>query len=198
MFGQLRAHIEKRISISDEEFDLFCSMLEVKHLRKKSTFARAGDICRFQAYINIGCMKTYYTDTKMREHVIQIGFEDWWAADLKSFITNQPADFTIEALEDSEIFTLDRIAHEKLMRTLPSFEHFFRLLLQRGYVSLQQRFVGHVSRSAEDRYLTLIKHFPSMEKRIPQHTIASYLGITPEALSRIRKTQIERQRGKNS
>ena len=140
-------------------------------------------------------MKTFYTDEKLHEHVIQFGFEDWWIADLKSFFTIQPADFTVEAVEDTEIFTMDYPAHEKLLAEIPAFERFFRLLVQGGYISFQQRIVDHMSLSAEERYVTLIRKFPFLEMRVPQHAIASFIGISAEALSRIRKAIIERERG---
>lgn len=194
MFESLKAHIKKRIDLSDDDFNTFTSYIEVRHLKKKQCLVLQGENTRVQAYINKGCMRTYYTDPRAHEHVVQLGFEDWWTGDLMSFLTDQPATYTIEALEDCELYLIDKANLEKTYELFPQFERFFRILIQNAFIAQQQRLISTMSQSAEERYVALTKKYPQLEKRFAQHHIASYLGITPEALSRIRKALIEKMR----
>jgi CRP-like cAMP-binding protein len=194
MYENLRKHLERRISLRDDEFEMISKKFIIKKFKKKEIIAKAGEVCQYQGYINFGCTRTFYTDEKGHEHVVQLGFEDWWLGDLMSFITGGPADYTIEALEDSELFMFDRCDMEFLYASVPKLERSFRILIQNALVALQHRMIANMSRSAEQRYTELITKYPQLELRIAQHHIASYLGITPEALSRIKKSIIEKQR----
>jgi CRP-like cAMP-binding protein len=127
------------------------------------------------------------TDDRGVEHVIQFGFEDWYIGDMMSFITGKPADYTIEALEDCRLLVIDRSVSDQLYEEFPQMERYFRIMIQHAFVAMQARIVSTMSQSAETRYLGLIGKFPGIELRVAQHHIASYLGITPEALSRIRR-----------
>lgn len=196
-FNSLIKHFDNRVKLNDEQLDAILNQVEVLNLKKREAFLRAGEVCKYEGYINKGCMRVYFTDHKAHEHVVQIAFEDWWIADLTSFFTGLPANYTIEALEDTELFLLERSKVDDLFKTIPPFETAFRLLLQNAYVSLQRRVIATMSLSAEERYLELTRKYPQMELRVAQHHIASYLGITPEALSRIRKNIIEKMKTQN-
>ena len=193
-FSQLKQHILKRIEITDEEFAQFISMIKVIHLNKKEFFSQSGEICDAQAYVNKGCLATYYTDDKAHNHVIQIGVEDWWIGDVASFLNGTPTRYNVEALEECELFTIDAISMEMIFEKIPRFERFFRLLVQKAYAGFQQRVMEGMSKSAEERYLDFMKKYPGLKRRVAQHYIASYLGISPEALSRIKKSMIVRER----
>jgi CRP-like cAMP-binding protein len=132
-------------------------------------------------------MRCYSVDKKGDEHVIQFAIEDWWISDLTSYISGQPSLHNIDALEDSELLLIDTTVREKLLSEVPKLERFFRLLLERGLIAASQRLACTLEVSAEERYLQFMKAFPALVQRIPQNQIASYLGIAPESLSRIRK-----------
>jgi CRP-like cAMP-binding protein len=193
-YALLRQNIERRVKISDQEWEALKSILVEKHVAKKEFLLRAGDICEFNHYILKGCTRTFYTDDNMHEHIFQIGFEDWWAGDMMSYLTGEPAHYSIQALEDTDVVMMRMNEFDEVLATYPKLERFFRILLQNAYIAGQKRTIDTMSKSAEVRYLELVKKYPQMEMRVAQQHIASYLGITPEALSRIKRGIIEKSR----
>lgn len=190
----LRKNIEKRVPITDEEWNGLLAVMHPRQVKKKEFLLRSGDVCEFNSFILKGCLRTFFVDEKGHDHIFQIGFEDWWTSDLMSYVTGEPAYYNVEALEDSTLLLMHRDDYDKLLVTYPKFERYFRILIQNAYVAAQRRMIDTMSYSAEKRYLTLIKKYPFMEMRVAQHHIASYLGITPEALSRIKRGLIEKSR----
>jgi CRP-like cAMP-binding protein len=187
MYELILQHISKYIQLTEEENDYFISVLQVKRLRKKQYLVQEGDVCRFETFVNKGCLRAYYVDEKGQEHIAQFAIEGWWISDMYSFFTGTPAHLNVDALEDSEFFCIDKASHEELLLQVPKFERFFRIILQNAYVAHQQRIIANMSKTAEERYLEFLERYPQLEQRVPQHQVASYLGITPESLSRIRK-----------
>ncbi len=187
MFELLKTHIQKRVELTDEELDRVTMFFTPKKLRKKQFLLQEGDVCKHITFVVSGCMRYYAVDEKGEEHVMQFAIEDWWISDLQSFLTDQPSRNSIDALDDSELLLLDKAARDKMLVAVPKLEKFFRLLLERNYIATQQRLACTIIASAEDRYLEFMKTFPVLTQRVPQNQIASYLGITPESLSRIRK-----------
>lgn len=187
MYQRILNNIARLIRLTEEEEQYFTSLLQTKKLRKRQYLLQEGDVCRYEHFVNSGCLRTYHIDEKGVEHVVQFAPEDWWIGDMYSFITQTPARLTIDALEDSEIFYFDKAAEEKLFAQVPKFERFFRLLLQNSFVAQQNRILSTMSDPAEERYRKFVARYPHLEQRLPQHQIASYLGITPESLSRIRR-----------
>jgi len=198
LFNQLKAHVSKRITISDDAMEYFASLAEVKHLKKRQRLLEAGSVSRIQTYVNKGSLRLFYTDEKLHDHLVQWGFEDWWVADLTSFLTGEPAQYSIDALEDCELLIFQHDQIEALYVKFPVFERYFRILIQNAVVAAQKRIIVGMSENAEERYLRIIKKFPQIEARVAQHQIASYLGISPEALSRLKRALIERERGRKS
>jgi CRP-like cAMP-binding protein len=190
----LRKHVAKRIPINEGEWQEFFGLFTPKKLKKREFLTKPGDANDASAYIVSGCLRTFYTDNKGHEHTMQIGFEDWWAGDLLAFITGSPAYYSVEALEDTELLMLSRSDQEAFYSKNLKFEKYFRMLLQSAYVAGQLRMISTMSKNAEERYVDLVQKYPHMEQRIAQHHIASYLGITPEALSRIKRSIIEKTR----
>ncbi|SHN60758.1 cAMP-binding domain of CRP or a regulatory subunit of cAMP-dependent protein kinases [Flavobacterium fryxellicola] len=158
-----------------------------KKLRKKQTLLLEGDICIYNAFIEKGILRSFYIDEKGNEHLVQFAIEGWWITDLSSFLTNSHSIYTIEALEDSELLLLTTAAREALMDQIPMFERYQRLLLQNAYIANQARINSALTETAEEKYINLGNAYPGIVKRVPQHMIASYLGLTPETLSRVRK-----------
>ena len=169
-------------------------MLKIKKLRKKQYLLQEGEISRYEYFVNKGCLRTYSIDEKGQEHIVQFAIEDWWTGDMYSFLTQTPGLYTIDALEDSELFCLEKNALEELYTKIPKFEKFFRHLLQNAFIAGQRRIIESMSLAADQRYCKFIEQYPLMEKRLPLKQIASYLGITPESLSRIRSQYIKAEK----
>lgn len=187
MFSLLRSHIEKRVHLSDEEFSVCTKYFTSKKLRKYQFLLNEGEVCRQICFVKSGCLREYSIDNKGIEHIIQFAVADWWVSDLNSFLSGLPATHNIDALQDSDILFLEKSAREELFNNCPKMERFFRLLLESNYIATHQRILDSLSSSAEERYLKFIKTYPKLFEQIPQNQIASYLGITPQSLSRIRK-----------
>lgn len=187
MFSLLRAHIEKRVHLSDEEFEISAKFFELKKLRKNQFLLNEGEICTHIGFVNSGCLRQYSIDNKGTEHIIQFAIEDWWVSDLHSFLSGKPSEFNVDALQDSEVLLLEKSARDELLDNCPKMERFFRLLIEANHVATNQRIADSLSASAEERYLKFIKTYPKLFETVPQNQIASYLGITPQSLSRIRK-----------
>lgn len=187
MFSLLRTHIEKRIDLTDEEFEIISKFFIPKKIRKNQFLLNEGEICRHIGFVNFGCLREYTIDNKGTEHIIQFAIEDWWVSDLNSFLSGLPAKYNIDALQDSEVLLLEKSARDELLDKCPKMEKFFRLLLEANHIATHRRVIGALSTSAEERYLKFIKTYPKLFEQIPQNQIASYLGITPQSLSRIRK-----------
>ncbi|MFA5834591.1 MAG: Crp/Fnr family transcriptional regulator [Bacteroidota bacterium] len=186
-FDSILKSVTHYITLSSEEKKIFCSLLRVKKLRKRQYLLQAGDVSRFEQFVSKGALRAYYLDEKGHERIVQFALEGWWIGDMASFYSGQPATLTIEAMEDSELFQIDRNDFDTLLEKVPKFERFFRILLTNAHIAHQRRVLSHLTGSAKERYLELRSKYPAFEQRIPLRHIASYLGVTPEFLSRMRK-----------
>lgn len=187
MFSLLKKHINNRMLLTEEEFNICTKFFISKKLKKHQFLLNEGDVCRYIGFVNSGCLREYKIDNKGVEHILQFAIEDWWVSDLNSFLTGLPASYNIDALQDSEVILLEKSAREELLKNCPKMERFFRLLIEANHIATQQRIADSLSASAEERYLKFIKTYPKLFEQVPQNHIASYLGITPQSLSRIRK-----------
>ena len=187
MFNLLYSHIKKRINLSQKELNLCSEFFAPKKIKKRQFLLQEGDVCKHLAFVNAGCLRDYTVDHKGEEHVIQFAIKDWWISDLNSFLSGLSSTHNIDAMEDSEVLMLEREARDTLLETVPKMERFFRLLLESNYLATHRRINYTLTASAEERYLAFIKIYPALVEQVPQQHIASYLGITPQSLSRIRK-----------
>ena len=146
----------------------------------------------FENFVNKGCLRAYTVDEQGQEHIAMFGIEGWWISDMYSFLTNTPATQNIDALEDSEVLSIEKSDLEKLYDHVPKFNRFFLKLLQNAFVAHQRRILAANSQTAEEQYLDFITRYPSLEQRVPQHQIASYLGMSPETISRIRRQRSQK------
>lgn len=179
-------NVAKHISLTGKEQDLFLSVLEAEALKRKELFLEAGKICSHSAFVLQGALKSYTIDADGKEHILSFATKDWWISDLYSLISRKPAILNIQAIADSDVLLLSRDDQQVLFEKVPKFERFFRILVENSLVANQQRLIDNMTSPAEDRYLRFIKRYPSIPSCVPQHNIASYLGITPEFLSKIR------------
>lgn len=187
MFEQLFKSIREKVALTPTEMELCKTFFIPKKLRKKQSLLQEGDVCIYNAFVEKGILRSYSIDEKGNEHIVQFAIEGWWITDLASFLTNSNSIHTIEALEDSELLLLTTEARDALMNQIPMFERYQRVLLQNAYIANQARINSALTETAEDKYLNLGKAYPGIVKRVPQHMLASYLGLTPETLSRVRK-----------
>ncbi|MEX2234714.1 MAG: Crp/Fnr family transcriptional regulator [Cyclobacteriaceae bacterium] len=178
--------VGRHISLDEREKEFFISVLEPKTLQRKKLYLTAGEVCKHSAFVLEGAVKSYTVDEEGKEHILSFATKDWWISDLYSLISRKPAILNIEAIADSEVLMLSREKQELLYEKVPKFERFFRILVENALVANQQRLIDNLSSTAEDRYLRFIKKYPTIPSCVPQHNIASYLGITPEFLSKIR------------
>lgn len=187
MYERLIESIRKKIALPDEEVDQLKSFFIPKKVRKRQYTLNAGDVCQYISFVEKGLLRSFTVDDDGQEHVVQFAIEGWWITDMGSFLSGEAALYNIEALEDSEILNLTKRSMDEMMDRHPRMERFFRLLTQNHIVALQRRAVAYMSLTAEEKYLKVMEIYPDIMNRAPQQQIASYLGITPETLSRIRR-----------
>lgn len=183
---KMLSHIEGLIDLNENEKDYFVSLLKFKRVRKRQYILQGGDVCRYETFIIKGCLRSYLIDEGDVEHVVMFGIENSWIEDGLSLSTGSPSAINIDALEDSEVFQIDKTSLEGLYKKIPAFERFFRIKFQQAFIAEQQRVICNFTKSAQDRYLTFLERFPNLEQRISQRQIASFLGITPQFLSQVR------------
>nr|WP_121272881.1 Crp/Fnr family transcriptional regulator [Pedobacter schmidteae] len=186
-FGLILQNISQHIQLDKTETDFFTSLLENKTIRRNVRLLTQGEICRTENFIIKGCLKMYSIDENGFEHIVQFGIEDWWISDLCSFLTKTPANYSISALEDTEVLQINKTNFDLLFEQIPKFEHFYRLMFQNAFIAQQNRINKNLSFTAEQRYADFLKQYPQLEQRIPQKYIAAYLGMTPVFLSMLRK-----------
>lgn len=182
------SHIESLIHLNQSEKEYFISLLKFKRVRKRQYILQAGDVCRYETFIIKGCLRSYFTDEGDVEHVVMFGIENSWIGDGLSLSTGSPSAINIDALENSEVFQIDKDSQEELYKRIPAFERFFRIKFQQAFIAEQQRVICNFTKSAQDRYLAFLEMYPNLEQRIPQRQIASFLGITPQFLSQVRSS----------
>lgn len=186
MFEQLRESIREHVSLPDKQWELCKNHFQPKRMLKRQFLLQEGDVCRQLTFLEKGSLYSYSVDSKGNQHVLRFAFEGWWIADLQSFFTGKPSTLNIEVLEDSELLVLDRKNHEKLLKEVPSYERYHRIIVENAYVALQQRVENALGLTAEEKYARLIKHNHEFMNRVPLNLVASYLGMSPETLSRVR------------
>ncbi len=187
MHDPLLTHIRRYVALDADESALVVSLFEHRYLPKKTLLLAQGDLARHEAFVVSGCLKAFFTDQDDKEFIIRFATENWWIGDLDSFHNHRPATYAIEALEDSHLLLYTKAAEEILLTRIPRLETFFRILYRSGLIALQRRMMDAISQTADDRYADFVHRYPNLEQRIPQYLVASYLGITPQFLSQIRR-----------
>lgn len=174
------------MTLTAEEKVFLSSFLQHRKYLKGQYIVQQGDICHYDSFVIKGCVRTYHVDQKGNEHVIRFATENWWAADMGSFIHHTAADYNVQCLENTEVIQFSFAAFEEIFAQIPSFESFFRKIIQNAFVASEKRIVRNFSLDARERYLAFTNLYPQLDQRVPQYMIASYLGITKQYLSEIR------------
>ena len=180
-------HFSNYSPLNDSEISELGSILSGKKVKRRQFILQEGDVCKHISFVVNGCFKMYKVDTKGVEHDLQFSIENGWIADIGSFHSEKPSELYIEALEQSTILQISRPDLILLYTNFPKFDRIFRVLIENAFVSLQKRVLQNISSTAEERYLDFLKTYPNLINRISNVQIASYIGVTPEFLSKIRK-----------
>ncbi|WP_299895454.1 Crp/Fnr family transcriptional regulator [uncultured Aquimarina sp.] len=190
-FESILAHIKRKISLTDSEEELFVSKLKRRRYLKGHYIVQEGDIYKYQTFIISGKVKTFYMGDDGNEHIAMFGMADWWVGDLCSFSTRTPAIFNTQCLDETVVVQINYEDMMELYREIPQMERYFRLIVQAAYGNTTKRIVQNHSMPAKERYLLFSETHPEIIQQIPQYMIASYLGITKEFLSTIKKQLAE-------
>jgi CRP-like cAMP-binding protein len=183
---QLLEYIKQYVDLTEDEKSMLLSTVKLKKFTKGQFVVQNGEVCKYENFVLSGCLRSFYIDNEGQEHIVMFAVENWWTADLGSFITQKPADLNVQCLENSELIQIHYNDLQKLFLKIPKLERFFRIIIQKAFVAAQKRIVNNFSMEAADRYIQFREQYPGIEQRVPQYMIASYLGITKEFLSKIR------------
>jgi CRP-like cAMP-binding protein len=186
----LLAGIAKYVNLDAEEQDYMVSVLHYKKVKRKQLILEEGDINNKVTFVTSGCLRSYAVDKNGTEHVLQFAPAGWWITDMRSFTTGQPARLNIDAIEDSEYIYISKADFEELNTRIPKFEHYNRVIGQNALATYQHRQIDNVTLSAMERYANFCQLYPSLIKSLPQKLVASYIGVTPEFLSKMLNTII--------
>lgn len=187
MWDLLLDNIARRdVHLTTAEIEILQSLFSHKKFRKHQYILQEGEVSTHDNFVIKGLSRTYRTDDKGQEHILRFTPEEWWTGDLASFLSGKPSIYNVDCLEDTEVLRITNPDLETLFERVPKMNKYFRLLYQKSIISYGLRLVSNLSMSASERYEEFVKRFPDIEQRVPNHQIASYLGITPQSLSRIR------------
>lgn len=186
MSSQLITHIRKFIALSDEDAELVLARISTIKLKRREYVLTAGQRCKANYFVVKGCMRLYFISNKDTEQITHFGLESWWITDYDSLERQQPSHFYIQAIEHTELLVLEPHIEQELLARIPALERYFRLILQKAFTAAQRRMEYIYNMTDEERYHFFISSFPDFNQRVPQYMIASYLGVTPQFISRIR------------
>ncbi len=187
MYSQINKNISRYVTFEPKELEIFNSLLEYKTVPKKTILLHEGEMCNFEAFVIKGCVRKYYIDANGFEVILQFAIENAWISDISfSIYEDKQSRVYIETLEDCVFFMFSPDSKEEILVKAPKFERAFRILMQRNLAVTQERLFYTISKTATEKYLEFLEHYPTLSQRVAQHYIASYLGISAEFLSKIR------------
>ncbi len=187
-------YFNRQIPLDIEEKQLVTDFFKPRLYRRRQYVLQEEDVCNHLNFVIRGCLRMYKADENGNMHILQFASENWWVMDIGSFHGRKPSALNIDALEDTVVL---QISHENLTllyTQAPKFDRIFRVLIENAFVALQNRLLQNISSTAEERYRSFIEVYPHLLNRLPQTQIASFIGITPEFLSKIRKNLSRKKR----
>jgi CRP-like cAMP-binding protein len=189
---RLIEHLETYLPLNDGEKALVEARIALRKIKRRQMILQEGFVCKYYSFVAEGCFRMYGMDNKGTEHNIQFAAENDWIADIGSFHSGKPSRLFIEAVEPSVVLQIEKEDLYFLYRNIPKLDRIFKVIIENKYVELQNRVLQNISSTAQQRYLSFLEQYPTLSQRLPNVQIASYLGITPEFLSKIRKDLSER------
>ena len=187
MHEALHQYILNRVPITEKEFERVRNSFSPKKLRKKQFFLQEGEIPRSGAFVVKGCLRLYRVDETGHEHIIQFAVENWWITDRGNLRSQKPSPYNIDAIEDSDLLVIAADSMIKLVEEMPAIRKMVQMMNDNNFIANQRRINSAISYTAEEKYREFLQFYPEIVQRVPQQMLASYLGITRETLSRIRK-----------
>jgi len=187
MFAAFQKYLTDKIELSEEEIAAIAEVATVKKLRKKQYLLQEGDVWKYNAFVCRGFLKTFSVNDNGMEHILNFSPENYWCGDRESLMHATPSRLNIDAIEDSEVVLIKKEDFDLLCKQIPQLNNLVNNILQKSFLVSQNRILANISLSAEEKYQEFLEKHPAIANRVPQHMIASYIGITPETLTRIRK-----------
>lgn len=190
MNDQLSRYIDRYVELSVEEKNIFHFFVKHKKIGKKEFLLREGDVCTSRWFVLTGCLRAYYLDRDLKEQIVHFGVENWWITDYESLSYNRPSIQFIQAIENTEVLELKGAAFDELCRKIPKVERLFRIIAERTNAAAQKRLEFMFNLSGEEMYDKFMEENAWFAQRVPQYMLASYLGFTPEFLSKVRARKV--------
>jgi CRP-like cAMP-binding protein len=187
-------HIQKKVSLSEEEAEQFISFFKLTKVKKRQFIIQPDFVAKYRNYVLQGAFMGYVVADEGLDHIIQLAVEDWWISDYNSYIFQQPATMFVMALEDSVILQLDYASEQKLKSMNHKYETFFRITAERSLAGMQRRIISNLTKTAEERFNEFEDKYSQLSNRFPQYVIASFLGMTTQYLSKLRNTRVSKKK----
>jgi CRP/FNR family transcriptional regulator, anaerobic regulatory protein len=187
MFETLYAYLSQRMPLTRQQFEPIENLFTPRSMAKGELLLREGEVAKYGAFVCKGCLRSYVVDDKGKEHIVQFAPENWWLSDIESMLTKKPSIYFMDAIEATEVLLADMPSFQKMLDQLPGFAEAFRLGQQKHTTAKDKRIISSLTADAEEKYSQFLNTYPSIAQRTPLHMIASYLGMSPETLSRVRK-----------
>jgi len=186
-YSNIIANIKRYVDLNEKDENQFTSIVRTTRVKRRQYIVQPRFVCSHQTYVKEGALRSYFVDNEGVDYTIQFAIEDWFISDFNSYISQTPASLYVEALEDSIVQQIAFEDVEKLCDENQKFEKFFRMVAQKSFAFSQRRVLANLGMTAEERYLEFLNLYPSIVQRVPQYTLASYLGMSAEFLSKVRK-----------
>lgn len=186
-YNLLKQNIKKNIQISNNELDTLCSFFKPDIIKKRDFLLTQGSICKYEGFVIEGCFRIFTIDKKGNENTLYFAAKDWWLMDIDSFMNQSPSQLNIQALEDSKVLLINRADKLSLYESTPIVEKLFRVMSQKALVAWQRRLIRSNSETAKERYQYFVNNYSNIASKLSDKQIASYLGITHEFLSKIKR-----------
>lgn len=187
MFEIFKRYLQEKIDLTDAQFDLIRSKSKERKIAKREFYLREGEISRHNTFVVKGLLRLFRIDEKGNEHIMRFAPENWWISDRESYNTGEPSKFMIDALEKSEVLIWTKEDSDFVYGEIPAFRTFGEGLFVESFIAYHNRIYNSISSTAEEKYENFVKTYPDIFNRVPLHMVASYLGVTRETLSRVRR-----------
>jgi CRP-like cAMP-binding protein len=187
MFEIFKEYISQKTTLTEAEYAKIEAVCIYKKLRKRQYLLQEGDVWKYNAFITKGLVRFYSVDESGRENIVSFAKENWWTGDRASLLTGEPSKNNIDAIEDTELVLITKTNFDRLCLEIPALNDMVNAIINKSFITSQNRIHSAISFTAEKKYLDFVQKYPDLSLRVPQAMIASYLGITPETLSRVRK-----------